>query len=65
MRDYVNKWRHITSKARVASQRHLWINVDLSNPIKYTQAMAIHIHTQSTFNIHAVHSLYRILIMVG
>ena len=31
--DYVNKWQYATFKARLASKRHLWINVDLSNPI--------------------------------
>ena len=33
MYDTVNKRRYVTSKARLASQRHLWMNVDLSNPI--------------------------------
>ena len=32
MRDYVNKRQYVTSKARVAAQRHLAINLDLSNP---------------------------------
>ena len=33
MCDNVNKRWYVTSKAQVASQRHLLINLDLSNPI--------------------------------
>ena len=33
MHDYINKHPYVTSKARVASQRHLSIRLDLSNPI--------------------------------
>ena len=29
----VNKRRYVTSKARVALQCYIWINLDLSNPI--------------------------------
>ena len=33
MRVNVNKRWYVISKAQLASQRHLWINVDLFNPI--------------------------------
>ena len=33
MRNYVNGHGYFTAKAQIASQRHLSINLDLSNPI--------------------------------
>ena len=33
VRDYVTRCWHFTAEARVASQRHLSNNLDLSNPI--------------------------------
>ena len=41
MRDNVNKHRYVTSKAQVASQCHLSINLDLFNHIRFAWGVVI------------------------
>ena len=65
--DYVNIHWYFTAEAWVASQRHLSINLDLSNPIQYLLGLpecAVHIPGASTHLIAVVICLLLQLLML-